>query len=369
MKTLETHKIDVRMENGGYPIYIGLDIDKEIAQTTRALLNGSRVAIVSDDVVGKKWGSEAMKTFGNAELFTFPHGEKNKTQENATKLSHALLEKKYGRDTLVVALGGGVVGDVAGYVAATYMRGVPYIQMPTTLLAMVDASVGGKVGVDTPFGKNTIGAFWQPKAVLMDMKFLRGLPKEQFASGLIEAAKVFYTADKDALALIDAIDMTDPLSTPEPVQEVIRRAVEFKAGVAERDEREENERRILNFGHTVGHAVETLSTYELPHGFAVGLGILVETKIAEDLGVLSSEDREHIAVHLSRLGVSAAELKKYDVARVIETMKADKKAKGGEIHIVLLKGVGSVSTEGGQFAHAVDEGVVKKAYEAVVHSA
>lgn len=373
MSTLETKNIEVRSDGGAYTISIGSDLTDELISSVKRTGEAHRVVVISDDMVAEKLGTEVLKRLASAgiqaDLETFPHGEKNKTQDNATKLTHALLEKKCGRDTLLVALGGGVVGDVAGYVAATYMRGIPYLNMPTTLLSMVDASVGGKVGVDTPFGKNTIGAFWQPKAVLIDIEFLRALPKEQVLSGLIEATKVFYTADKSALSIVDSLDVSDPLAKPELLQDIIARAVEFKAGVAERDEREANERRILNFGHTVGHAIELLSQYSIPHGFAVGLGILVETKIAEDLGVLATNDRQYIVGHLARFGVEEAQLKEYNVDEVIDAMKRDKKAKAGSMYFVLLKGIGSVSTEDGQFAHAVEESVVKNAYQAVVNSA
>jgi len=372
MNALEAKTIQVRSGGEAYTISIGSNMRDELAATIKKIGSSNRVVVVSDNLVGGMWGKavlEQLATAGiSAELEVFPHGEKNKTQDNATKLTHALLEKKYGRDTLMIALGGGVVGDVAGYVAATYMRGIPYINVPTTLLSMVDASVGGKVGVDTPFGKNTIGAFWQPKAVLIDIEFLRDLPKEQLVSGLLEAIKVFYTADKDALDLVDKLDPEDPLKTPELLQEIIARAVEFKAGVAERDEREANERRILNFGHTVGHAIELLSHYSIPHGFAVGLGILVETKIAEDLGVLSKKDRQYISEHLARFDVVGSELKKYKASEVVDAMKRDKKAKGGSVYCVLLNGIGSVLIEDGQFAHAVEESAIKNAFDAVVNS-
>src|SRR3989338_9009390 len=355
-------------KEGNYPITVGVGLEKELVVAVKET-DAVRVAVIADQTVGLKWGPSVLATLANAgitaELFTFPAGEKYKTQETVTNFQNQLLRKRFGRDTLILALGGGVVGDVAGYVAATFLRGVPFIQMPTTLLAMVDSSIGGKVGVDTEYGKNTIGAFWQPQAVIADIAFLNGLPKREFVSGLLEAVKSFFTADKEALALVDALDLDDPLSTEKELQDAVVRAAKFKAGVVARDEREENERRILNFGHTVGHAIELLSGYAMPHGFAVGYGMLVETKIAEDLGILSPEDRAVVAKYLVRFGIAPEGLKEFGADDVLETMKGDKKTRGGAIHCVLLSGIGSVSTEGGQFAHPVAEDVIRKAYRSL----
>ena len=353
-----------------YPIVVGLDIASELAEIVAKEASGMRVAIISDENVGTKWGhavQEALSHAGvQAELFIFPAGEQNKNQVTVSALQGKLLQKRYGRDTLVIALGGGVVGDVAGYVAATFLRGVPFLQMPTTLLAMVDSSIGGKVGVDTEHGKNTIGAFWQPRAVVTDLRYLESLSEREIVSGLLEAVKSFMTSDRDALQIVESIHTGNPLTSAEALQEVVVRAVRFKCGVVARDEREENERRILNFGHTVGHAVEVLSGYTMPHGFAVGYGILVETKIAENLGVLSSADRTAVMQYLLRFGITPDGLKGYDVTKVIDAMKGDKKARAGSIYCVLLNGIGSVSTEGGQFAHPIDEAIISKAYRSLV---
>ena len=345
-----------------YTIIVGTSLEKELVAAVQDLGAG-RIAIISDETVAKKWGKGVASVL-RAELLTFPAGEKNKTQETVSALQSELLKKRFGRDTIIVALGGGVVGDVAGYVAATFLRGVPYIQVPTTLLAMVDSSIGGKVGVDTEYGKNTVRAFWQPRAVIADLRFLAGLPLREVKSGLLEAIKGFFTSDKVALVLIDSLDLDDPLSKPTALQEIVVRAMKFKAGVVARDEREENERRVLNFGHTVGHAIELLSGYRVPHGFAVGYGILVETKLAEDLGILSDKDRAIVVEYLARFGIAPAGLKEYDSDAVIEAMMGDKKAKAGTIYCVLLDGIGSVYTAGGQYAHPVESSAVREAYKA-----
>lgn len=355
-------------EVADYPLVIGYHLEDRIAAALHT--EGKRVVVISDSTVGEKWGADVRTRLGergiSAELFTFPAGEQNKTQENVTRLQNFLLQNHYGRDSIIVALGGGVAGDLAGYVAATYMRGIPYINVPTTLLAMVDSSVGGKVGVDTPYGKNTIGAFWQPRGVFADLRFLQGLPKKEFISGLLEAVKTFITSDKSALALVEKLDLDAPLGTRDVLQEIVARSVRFKAGVASRDEREENERRILNFGHTVGHAIELLSGFSMPHGYAVGYGMLVEAKISELMGILPAEACAELFALLRRFDIEPAGLKPYAIDKVLEAMKTDKKSRGGVAYCVLLQSIGSVLIKDGQYAHPVEEVVVQRAYESLL---
>src|SRR3989344_3804788 len=372
MSTLQAREVSADIGGTRYTIAVGFDMQTALLDAISREGKDSRIAVVSDDRVGKKWGVELVRflTAKNfkAELFTFPAGEKNKNQKTATMLQDRLLEKRYGRDTLIVALGGGAVGDLAGYVAATYLRGVPYVNVPTTVLAMVDSSIGGKVGVDTEHGKNTIGAFWQPRAVVDDLRYIEGLPKREIISGILEAVKTFFTSDKEALAHVDALNLEDPLSTSEPLQNIVVHSARFKAGVVERDLREENERRILNFGHTIGHALELLSGFTMPHGFAVGYGILVEAKLAEDLGKLSAADRATLVGYLERFGITPEELKQFAVADVLEAMKSDKKTRAGRAYFVLLQSIGSVLVEDGQYAHPVEDAVVQKAYESLIQA-
>jgi len=372
MSNLQRAEFFAEIKGEHYSVVVGFGLKESLLAAVGEHGKDKRVAVVSDDWVGNKWGTELVDFLTahglKAELFTFPAGEKNKNQKTVSMLQDRLLEKRYGRDTLVVALGGGVVGDLAGYTAATYMRGVPYLNVPTTVLAMVDSSIGGKVGVDTEHGKNTIGAFWQPRAVIDDLGYIEGLPKREIISGVLEATKTFLTSDKDALKHVDALDLENPLATPEALQQIVVRSARFKAGVVARDEREENERRILNFGHTVGHAVELLSGFTMPHGFAVGYGMLVEAKIAEDLGKLSSPDRATLVSYMERFGITAEGLQEFAVADVLEAMKSDKKARAGKAYVVLLRSIGSVFVENGQYAHPVEDAVVQKAYESLIQA-
>src|SRR3989338_9087302 len=313
---LQPKKLTVQIgERSKYPIIVGTNLEKEILSALEREAQKRRIVIITDNRIKKIFGQNLLATMKKsgrpAELMHFPHGEQNKTQTTVTALQHALLKKRYGRDTLIIAVGGCVVGDVVGYVAATYLRGVPYIQMPTTILAMVDSSVGGKVGINTPFGKNTIGAFYLPRAVISDLQYLSKLPREHVINGLVEAIKKFMTSDASGLEVVKKINLDDPLATQDALMDVICRSIEIKTEVSMRDEREENERRILNFGHTIGHALELLSSYTIPHGYGVAYGILAESRISELLGILSAEDRAAVADYLMRFGISAEPIKKF----------------------------------------------------------
>ncbi len=360
---MKTKKILVEVGKS-YPMYIGTNLEKELVHAVLAE-KATRVAIITDSTVGKQHGTRVLKIFKDAEMaveiFTFKAGESNKNQKTVTSLQHELLKRGYGRDTLIVALGGGVVGDVAGFVAATYLRGVPYIHVPTSLLAMVDSSVGGKVGIDTAYGKNTIGAFWQPQAVIMDFQFLKTLPLHEFVNGYFEAIKTFITSDARMFARAKTLHIESPLADMELVADIIHRSVEIKAEIVARDEREQNERRVVNFGHTIGHAIELLSKFKIPHGFSVGYGMLVETEIARSLKILSQKDADAIREYLATLGITARPLSKFPVKKILEMTRADKKSKGGMPHYVLVNGIGSVYTHKGQFAHAVSDAVVTTA--------
>ncbi|OGG70481.1 3-dehydroquinate synthase [Candidatus Kaiserbacteria bacterium RIFCSPHIGHO2_12_FULL_53_13] len=353
-----------------YPLVIGSGLQKELLAVVRREGRERRLAIITDNHVGKIWGQDLLKSLRRSglpvELIHFPQGEGHKNQKTVTALQHELLKRRFGRDTLIIALGGGVVGDVAGFVAATYLRGVPYVNVPTTLLAMVDSSIGGKVGIDTPYGKNTVGAFWQPRAVVMDLRYLRGMPRRAIVNGLMEAVKTSLTSDGKGFPLALKLDLDQPLRTAGVLLRIIHSSARIKTGVTERDVREENERRLLNFGHTIGHALELLSGYRLPHGYAVGYGMLVESKISELLGVLSPLEFREVRNTLAKFGISTAALRRYPVNKILEATKRDKKTRAGVSHYVLLQSIGSVYKKAGQFAHPVPDAVVRKALVSLV---
>lgn len=349
-----------------YQILIGSNLQNELMKFLYTQKNIRNVVIVTDSIVKKLYGDRLVinlqSSFPKAKiilnLFSFPAGERYKTQTTVTKLQDQMFAQKCGRDTLVVALGGGVVGDVAGYVSATYMRGVPFIQVPTTLLAMVDSSVGGKTGVDTKYGKNMVGSFWQPQAVFADVDMLKTLPQEHIRSGLLEAVKIFVTHDKKMFEFVISNREKILQLDLDVIQKIISRAVELKAGVVMRDETEKNERKVLNFGHTVGHALEKMSNYKMLHGYAVGLGMIVEARVSNLLGKLSDKEFERIEKIIVDLGVKTKDIQKFDPKKIISEMSHDKKVQNGEVQIVLLNGIEKVCKKSGKWAHGVEENII-----------
>jgi 3-dehydroquinate synthase len=241
------------------------------------------------------------------------------------------------------------------------MRGISYIQIPTSILAMVVSAIGGKVGVDTPFVKNLVGTFHHPEAVIIDIDFLKKLPQDQLKNGLMEAVKIFLTYDKSYFELVQKNWKKILKKDLALLQRIISRAVELKIGVVERDEHEANERMVVNWGHTIGHAIEQLSNYKYGHGICVALGILVESKIAELLGVLTTEDFENIRSSMQQFGIDAKILKTFSTAKIIRQTLIDKKSRNGKTKYVLLENIGQVKTEKGKFGHEVDKKTVEKA--------
>lgn len=351
-----------------YPICIGSELLANI-QSYLPPCNSTMV-IITDDTVKKLYAVSLQQSLNNAGyktiLLSFPAGEISKNNYTKTILEEAMLAEGCDRDSLILAFGGGVVGDIAGFVAATYMRGIDYIQVPTSLLAMVDSSVGGKTSIDTPQGKNLIGAFWQPKAVIADSTCLRTLSQEHLINGLIEAFKMFLTSDAESLTFLDQ-NLDRILARDEVLlSDAVRRAVSVKAQIVAQDEKDHHLRAILNLGHTIGHALEQLSEYKLLHGYAVALGILLEAKIAEHMEHLKAEDYLFIRTLLQRLGISAASLEGFTIESIIHQTKLDKKKRNGVVHYVLLNGLGGVYTIENRFAHAVENSVVREAFIAVV---
>jgi 3-dehydroquinate synthase len=299
--------------------------------------------MIADASVHELYRSGRMGAAGwDGEAITFPAGETSKTRDSWARLTDSLMERGFGRDSGVIALGGGVAGDLVGFVAATYMRGIPYLQVPTTLLAMLDASVGGKTGVDTPQGKNLVGAFHPPAAVIADPQTLATLPDRAYRAGLAEAVKHGLIADRLYFEWMEANAAALVSRSQDPLIHLIRRSVEIKAEVVSGDERESGRRAILNAGHTVAHALEQVSGYDLPHGEAVGLGLVVECELAEQLGVASGGLRKRVATLLSRLGLPVRIPPSLEGGALIRSMANDKKNRSGQIHFALASGPGEM---------------------------
>jgi 3-dehydroquinate synthase len=332
---------------GCYPVYVEPGALARLHQITAEHLQDRRIAMIADAAVYKLYRSGRLGTpTWDGDALTFSPGEKSKTREVWARLSDALLDRSYGRDSGLIALGGGVTGDLAGFVAATYMRGVPYLQVPTTLLAMLDASVGGKTGVDTRHGKNLIGAFHPPAAVVADPGVLTTLPERAYRAGLAEAVKHGIIADESYFAWMETSARALADREPDALTRLIRRSVEIKAEVVSGDEREVGRRAILNAGHTVAHALEQPTNYELPHGEAVALGLVAECGLAERLGIAPGGLRKRVADLLTRLGLPIRLPRDLKPASVVSSMAVDKKNRGEGIHFALPERLGGMHRGG-----------------------
>lgn len=356
-----------------YPIWIQANL---LQQPQRWLPKPSAVdniVIITDHRVKKLYGRTLTQTLQSQGwrvlLLAFPAGEHSKNQHTKQQLEEKMLRAGCGRNTLCLALGGGVTGDLSGFIAATYLRGIPVIQIPTTLLAMVDSSVGGKTAIDTVYGKNLIGAFWQPMAVISDIDCLQSLPQTQWVNGLIEAVKMFLTSDRRSFQWLQK-QLPRCLSRDnDVVQTLIQRAVAIKAAVVAQDVREQRgPRAILNFGHTIGHALEKVTGYKMLHGYAVAYGILVEAKIAELSGILPTADFAIIAALLAELGIYAGDLKKYSITALIRATRHDKKSRSGKVHYVLLETIGAVHITAQNYVHPVPDNIVKHALHTLLEA-
>jgi 3-dehydroquinate synthase len=334
----------VEQRDASYDILIAPGLVRRLDTILPQYCPAAAYAVISDSHVGKIYGEDLEKRLSaigyRAELFTFPAGEWNKTRDTWASLSDRMLAAQYGRDSAVIALGGGVVNDLAGFVAATYLRGVPLAQVPTSLLAMIDSSIGGKTGVDVPAGKNLLGAFHQPRVVVADPELLASLSSVQLAAGLAEAVKHGAIADAEYFAFLEHEYAAIFAKHAPALERVVRRSVEIKAEVVAQDEREEGKRAILNFGHTVGHAIEATSKYEVLHGEAVAIGMVYEGRIAETVGIAAAGTAGRIKAVLERLHLPVERPDASRVDELIAAMRNDKKVRDGEIRFALPRAIG-----------------------------
>ena len=336
--------LTVNLAENSYEIVIERGALASLGRRCRTVGLKGMAAIVTNPTVAGLYGAavtESLQSVGFSVVqIVIPDGEEYKNSTTLNRLYDDLLEAGVDRSSFVVALGGGVVGDVAGYAAATWLRGIPFVQVPTTLLAQVDSSVGGKTGIDHPKGKNLIGAFYQPRLVLIDVSTLKTLDQRQFRAGLAEVIKYgasvnlpFFEYIEENIAAILAME-------PDILIEIIRRSCELKAHVVELDEKEAGLRAILNYGHTLGHAFEALSGFSgLVHGEAVALGMVLAAKISAAEGFCSPEDVSRIHALIVRCGL-LVEIPTYDRQHLLNAIAADKKSKGGTITFICNQGIG-----------------------------
>jgi 3-dehydroquinate synthase len=319
-----------------------------LATIAREATRAHRYALITDDTVRGLLAAKALASFApdDVTVLSVAPGEEHKTRETWARLTDALLAAGHGRDSAIIALGGGVIGDVAGFVAATYMRGVPVVQVPTTLLAMIDASIGGKTGVDTPMGKNLVGAFHRPAAVVIDPDVLASLPVPLLRAGFAEAIKHGVIADARYFDMVAGhVSRIAAPDGPPPaaLHAVILGSVRIKAAVVREDEREGNLRHILNFGHTIGHAVEARSGFRLLHGEAVAIGMVLEARLAERIGVAATGTAAEVHRVVSAAGLPTAVPAGMEADAIIDTMHADKKSRRGELQFALPAEIGRMA--------------------------
>jgi len=329
---------EVRHRTGSYPVLVELGLLGRLASSAAQLLPGRRLAVITDRTVGRLVGHDL-----EVPTLVVAPGEGSKTRARWSALTDRLLDLGYGRDAGIVALGGGVVGDLAGFVAASYLRGIPWIQVPTSLLAMVDASVGGKTGVNTRQGKNLVGAFHPPVAVLADPAALRTLHPAHLGAGMVEAVKHGIVADADYFGWIR--DHADGLlqGDAELLRELVVRSVRIKAGIVSEDEQEAGRRAILNAGHTVAHAIERVTEYSVLHGDAVAIGLVVEALLAHRLGLAERALAPTIRLVLEQLGRPTMLDPAWDDQALLEAMAYDKKMRGEVLRFALPRAIGTMA--------------------------
>ncbi|MBR1862943.1 MAG: 3-dehydroquinate synthase [Ruminococcus sp.] len=336
-----------RVVDDSYDIEIGHSLqDRLISDLKNGLTGKKKFAVVTDSIVEELYGRDIYERilaagFG-ADLFVIPQGEKSKTREMKEFLEDSMLEKGYRRDCAVIAVGGGVVTDLAGFVAGTFGRGVPFVNYATTLLAAADASVGGKTAVDTPLATNLIGMFNQPDKVYLDIDTWKTLPRVQISSGLAETIKHGCLGDRELFEFLEKnVDRIFEGDT-EACEYIAEHNCRVKYTVVMKDERESGLREVLNLGHTVGRAVETVSDYRLYHGEAVAIGLTAQARLGQRLGFISQEERLRVEDLLKRAGLPTGVPDYVDRQELLKKLYTDKKVRDGKLRFVFQKGIGSV---------------------------
>jgi 3-dehydroquinate synthase len=363
MLCLDAQSVKVDLKERSYYIVIGSKVLQKLGLRLKEF-RPSRVAVVSNKTVFPLYGDTVLKALDEygirPEVILIPDGEEYKDFTWAYNIHGELLKARFDRDSLLVALGGGVVGDIAGFVASTYMRGIRYVQVPTTLLAQVDSSVGGKTGVNHPLGKNMIGTFYQPSLVMIDIDTIRTLPKGELSAGMAEIIKYGVIADKELFNYLEN-NRENILSLGNSIIHVIRRSCEIKAGIVSKDEKEAGLRAILNFGHTIGHAIETATDYKrFLHGEAVAIGMCAAADLAVRMNIFRKKEAERIKNLVELYKLPSAIPDNINSSEIITAMEIDKKIQAGKIRFILPEAVGKVRIE-----ENVDREEIKKVLTAV----
>ena len=342
-------EIDVNLSQQSYKIAIETQGIDRLGEWITSLKLGKKVMVVSNPVIFRHYGERAIASLTSAGFdvssCTIPAGERYKTPATVQKIYDAALENRLERSSTLVALGGGVIGDMTGFAAATWLRGINFVQVPTTLLAMVDASIGGKTGVNHPQGKNLIGAFYQPRLVLIDPEVLNTLPAREFRAGMAEVIKYGVIWDAQLFEQMDESKRLDQMRylNPDLLSTILSRSCQAKADVVSKDEKEANLRAILNYGHTIGHAVESLTGYRLiNHGEGVAIGMVAAGKLAVELQMWQQEDAARQDALIQKAGLPTKLPAGLDHQAIIDALQTDKKVKDGEVRFVLPSQIGLI---------------------------
>ena len=337
--------------SSSYEIRIGFKIIDRIALIIAKNHKANRYVLITDDCVGSLYGKQMMGSFKdvglNINLIEFPKGESSKKINTVLDIVGKLLELGADRGTMLIALGGGVVGDLVGFIASIYMRGIPYIQIPTTLIGQVDSSIGGKTAIDLPVGKNLLGTFCQPRAVFADLNFLETLPEKEFNNGLAEIIKYGIIEDEKMFRMLE--DNIDTIKSRDSalLTKIVENCCRIKKSIVEIDEKEQGLRRLLNFGHTLGHAIEAISKYIISHGECVALGMIAAARISEKKKYLDAVQVKRIEEIILRAGLPAKIPQDISVDDIISKLAMDKKKKNDVVQFVLLKKIGMPFVNGG----------------------
>ncbi len=342
--------ISVDLPQNPYEIAIAPGSLNQLGSRLKELNLGKKVLLVSNPVIFRHYKEQALDSLKSAgfevSTHTIPAGERYKTLNSIQKLYDTALENHLERSSTLVALGGGVIGDMTGFAAATWLRGINFVQVPTSLLAMVDAAIGGKTGVNHPQGKNLIGAFYQPRLVLIDPQVLKTLPAREFRAGMAEVIKYGVIWDGDLFAQLEQVKRLDSLRyvNEELLQTILTRSCQAKAEVVGKDEKEAGLRAILNYGHTIGHAVESLTGYRLVnHGEAVAIGMVAAGAIATKLQMWNLDDAQRQNALIKKVGLPTKIPSMLETEAIIEALKTDKKVKAGKVRFVLPTQIGAVT--------------------------
>ena len=344
-KTGIPERVRVELGERSYDIVIGKSLLSQVAEYLRPLKLGKRGVIITDTNVEPLYAGALCDALGKggftADVLSVPAGEASKSLRQANRLFEKLPSHGLDRQSFIIALGGGVVGDLAGFVAASYLRGLALVQVPTSLLAQVDSSVGGKTGVNLPQGKNLVGAFYQPKLVLADTDTLRTLPERELRRGFAEVINHSAISDAEFFEWLEREYKRVMALDPQAVTHVVRRCCEIKAAVVSADERESGLRALLNFGHTLGHAMETLSDYSgLLHGEAISMGMCCGARLSVKRAGLNEAEARRLRDLITASGLPTRLGKAFKLGELLEAARLDKKARDGKLRFVLLKHLG-----------------------------